>query len=153
MMLLFSPCKRCPCPCCDAVLRSCEEALAGIILHRPPSLWFAWVRSGCAGPPLLPREPGAGTGRGGGIPWGGRGGGGGGTESIYTSSDDPMLDAQTSGTWPSAHACLCRCMASFYLRHRQLRCVIIGTLAASATTPIAGQLLLHPGSHPQHNRR
>ena len=50
MMLLFSPCKRCPCPCSDAVLRSCEEALAGIILHRPPSLWFAWVRSGCAGP-------------------------------------------------------------------------------------------------------
>ena len=42
-MLLFSPCKRCPCPCSDAVLRSCEEALAGIILHRPPSLWFAWV--------------------------------------------------------------------------------------------------------------
>ena len=25
-------------------------SLAGIILHRPPSLWFAWVRSGCAGP-------------------------------------------------------------------------------------------------------
>ena len=49
MMLLFSPCKRCPCPCFDVVLRSCEEALAGIILHRPPSLWFAWVRSGCAG--------------------------------------------------------------------------------------------------------
>ena len=49
MMLLFSPCKRCPCPCSDAVLRSCEEALAGIILHRPPSLRFAWVRSGCAG--------------------------------------------------------------------------------------------------------
>ena len=39
-----------PRPCSDAVLRSCEEALAGIILHRPPSLWFAWVRSGCAGP-------------------------------------------------------------------------------------------------------
>ena len=95
-----------------------------------------------------------GPGRGGGGAYhGGAGGGGGGTESIYTSSDDPMLDAQTSGTWPSAHACLCRCMASFYLRHRQLRCVIIGTLAASATTPIAGQLLLHPGSHPQHNRR
>ena len=35
MMLLFSPCKRCPCPCSDAVLRSCEEALAGIVL--PPS--------------------------------------------------------------------------------------------------------------------
>ena len=50
MMLLCSPCKRCPCPCSDAVLRSCEESLAGIILHRPPSLWFAWVRSGCAGP-------------------------------------------------------------------------------------------------------
>ena len=69
MMLLFSPCKRCPCPCSDAVLRSCEEALAGIILHRPPSLWFAWVRSGC--PALLlagaarPR-PGAGDREGGG---------------------------------------------------------------------------------------
>ena len=52
MMLLFSPCKRCPCPCSEdgCVLRSCEESLAGIILHRPPSLWFAWVRSGCAGP-------------------------------------------------------------------------------------------------------
>ena len=35
MMLLFSPCKRCPCPCSDAVLRSCEEALAGIILQPP----------------------------------------------------------------------------------------------------------------------
>ena len=58
MMLIFSPCKRCPCPCSDAVLRSCEEALAGIILHRPPSLWFAWVRSGCPG--LL----GAGAARG-----------------------------------------------------------------------------------------
>ena len=46
---LFS-CKRCPCPCSDAVLRSCEEAVAGIILHHPPSLWFAYVRSGCAGP-------------------------------------------------------------------------------------------------------
>ena len=66
-MLLFSPCKRC-CPCSDAVLRSCEEALAGIILHRPPSLGFAWVGSGCAGP------LGAGAARG----PGGRGPGGGG---------------------------------------------------------------------------
>ena len=32
MMLLFSPGRRCPCPCSDAVLRSCEEALAGMIL-------------------------------------------------------------------------------------------------------------------------
>ena len=61
MMLLFSPGKRCPCPCSDAVLRSCEEALAGIILHRPPSLWFAWVRSGCP------------EARGPRIPWGGGG--------------------------------------------------------------------------------
>ena len=38
MMLLFSPCKRCPCPCSDAVLRSCEEALAGIIVLPPSSL-------------------------------------------------------------------------------------------------------------------
>ena len=57
MMLLFSPGRRCPCPCSDAVLRSCEEALAGIILHRPPSLWFA-------GPGA--RGPGPGAGEGGG---------------------------------------------------------------------------------------
>ena len=73
MMLLFSPCKRCPCPCSVAVLRSCEEALAGIILHRPPFLWFAWVRSGCAGPlgagPARgPESRGAGRG-GGAIPY------------------------------------------------------------------------------------
>ena len=70
-MLLFSPCKRCPCPCSDAVLRSCGEALAGIILHRPPSLWFAWVRFGCAGPlgAGAARGFGAGGGEGGGI-WG-----------------------------------------------------------------------------------
>ena len=60
MMLLVSPCQLCPCPCSDAVLRSCEEALARIILYRPPSLWFAWVRSGCAGP----------LGAGGGGGWG-----------------------------------------------------------------------------------
>ena len=51
----------------------CEEALAGIILHRPPSLWFAWVCSGCAGP------------LGAGAAWGpgcrGPGGGGG---DLYT---------------------------------------------------------------------
>ena len=29
MMLLFSPCKRCPCPCSDAVLRSCEAGGGG----------------------------------------------------------------------------------------------------------------------------
>ena len=69
MMLLLSPCKRCPCPCSDAVLRSCAEALAGIILHRPPSRWFAWVRSGCAGPlgEGAAREAEAGGGGGG---WG-----------------------------------------------------------------------------------
>ena len=71
MMLLFSPGKRCGCPCSDAVLRSCEAALAGTILHRPPSLWFAWVRSGCAGPlgagAARAQWPGPG---GGGIPWG-----------------------------------------------------------------------------------
>ena len=70
-MLLFSPCKRCPCPCSDVVLRSCEEALAGIILHCPPSLWFAWVRSGCAGlggrgPGVGGSRKGRGAGRGGG---------------------------------------------------------------------------------------
>ena len=71
VMLLFSPCKRCPCPCSDAVLRSCEEALAGIILHRPPSLWFAWVRSGCAGMLGGPGARGAGGGdtMGGGVPY------------------------------------------------------------------------------------
>ena len=85
MMLLFSPCKRCPCPCSDEVLRFCEEVLAGIILHRPPSLWFAWVRSGCAGehvyggvpsPPPPPPPP---------MVWSGRvgGGGGGARDNIY----------------------------------------------------------------------
>ena len=68
MMLLFSPCKRCPCPCSDAVLRSCEEALAGIILH--PSLWFAWVRFRLCG------TAGSRGGSGGGGPGAGRGGGG-----------------------------------------------------------------------------
>ena len=83
MMLLFSPCKRCPCPCSDAVLRSCEEALAGIILHRPPSLWIVWVRSGCAGP-VGAAVRGRGAGRGGGGYHGGGGGcGGPGPESIY----------------------------------------------------------------------
>ena len=71
MMLLFSPCKRCRCPCSDAVLRSCEEALAGIIL-RPPSLWFAWVRSGCWLKAGAARGPQA----GGGDTMGGGGGGG-----------------------------------------------------------------------------
>ena len=61
-----------PCPCSDAVLRSCEEALAGIILHRPPSLWFAWVRSGCAGPLRAAWGPG-GRGPGGDIMGGGGG--------------------------------------------------------------------------------
>ena len=43
MMLRFSPCKRCPCLCSDAVLRSCEEALAD---HSPSSsLPLVWVGS------------------------------------------------------------------------------------------------------------
>ena len=75
MMLLFSPCKRCALS--DFCLRSCEEALAGIILHRPPSLWFAWVRSGCPGPPgagaARGRGPGTGKGGGGGDTMGGGG--------------------------------------------------------------------------------
>ena len=48
-MLLFLLANGAPVP---ALMRSplCEEALAGIILHRPPSLRFAWVRScGTAG--------------------------------------------------------------------------------------------------------
>ena len=69
-LLLFSPCKRCRCPCSDAALRSCEEALAGIIL-RPPSLWFAWVRSGCGWEQGRPGGTGAsgreGGGGGGGV--------------------------------------------------------------------------------------
>ena len=60
MMLLVSPCKRCPCPCSDAVLRSCEEALAGIILHRPPSLWLCRT-AGCQGRPG-PEAGGGGAG-------------------------------------------------------------------------------------------
>ena len=63
---LFSLQTVCPVP----ALCSCEEALAGIILHRPPSLWFVWVR---------PR-PGAGGGEG--IPWGGGGWGPGTREHI-----------------------------------------------------------------------
>ena len=49
LMLLVSPGKRCACPCSDAVLRSCEEALAGagIILHRPPFFWFPFASGLC----------------------------------------------------------------------------------------------------------
>ena len=61
-MLLFSPCKRCHCPCSDAVLRSCEEALAGIILHRPPSLWFVWTAGSRGGPGAGGPGPGGGEG-------------------------------------------------------------------------------------------
>ena len=57
----------------NGVLHSCEEALAGIILHRPPSLWFAWVRSG------LGAGAAWGPGREGGYHWGGGGGWGPGT--------------------------------------------------------------------------
>ena len=75
-----------PVPCSDAVLRSCEEALAGIILHRPPSLWFAWVRSGCPGPPRAGAARGRrpGTGRGGGGYHGAGGGGPGTREHIWS---------------------------------------------------------------------
>ena len=43
---------------------SAPVKLAGIILHRPPSIWFARVRSGCAGPlgAGVARGPGAGRG-------------------------------------------------------------------------------------------
>ena len=76
---LFSLQNGAPCPCSDAVLRS---TLARIILHRPPSLWFAVVRH-CReqGPPARREQgpPAAGgrdrEGGGGEIPWG-RGGGG-----------------------------------------------------------------------------
>ena len=58
VMLLFSPCKRCPCPCSDAVLRSCEEALAGMGSFR---------LSGTAGSRGRPgRGPGGGGYHGGG---------------------------------------------------------------------------------------
>ena len=116
MMLLFSPCKRCPCPCSDAVLRSsCEEALAGIILHRPPSLWFAWVRSGCAGP-LQSRGPGVGGRTGGGdtmIPWGG---GAGGVTHLVLNDElqelsgrqgaDPFRPAAPAQKYPNMYVCL-----------------------------------------------
>ena len=44
----FPPANGAPVP---ALMRLslCEEALAGSILHPPPSLWLAWVCSGCAG--------------------------------------------------------------------------------------------------------
>ena len=50
LMLSFSPCRWCPCPCSDAVLRSVKKHWLG-----SPSLWFAWVCSGPLG--------GAGAGR------------------------------------------------------------------------------------------
>ena len=57
LMLLVSPGKRCPCPCSDAVLRSCEEALPGIPSPSSSlflvSVWFRFAR-----------------GRGGGGGWG-----------------------------------------------------------------------------------
>ena len=68
MMLLLSPCKRCPCPCSDAVLRKKHW------LGSFSSLWFAWVRSGCAGPLGAGRPGGRGPGEGGGYHRGGGGG-------------------------------------------------------------------------------
>ena len=62
MMLLFSPGKRCPCPCSDAVV-------------LPPSGLRGFVRSGCAGAVGAAVRGRAGRGGGGeGAP---------GTESIY----------------------------------------------------------------------
>ena len=68
MMLLSSPCKRCPCPCSDAVLRSSEEALAGIILHRPLPLVCVGSFRLCGGPGAQGPRAGEGGGdaRGGG---------------------------------------------------------------------------------------
>ena len=84
MMLLFSPCTRCPCPCSDAVLRSCEEALAEIILHRPPSLGVGSFRlSGTAGSRGRPGRR-AGDREGGGGP---------GPESMYEWGDFTMFEA------------------------------------------------------------
>ena len=52
-------------------MRFSLRELAGIILHRPPSLWFAWIRSfGSAG---SRGGPGAEDGRGGGGYLGGDG--------------------------------------------------------------------------------
>ena len=80
MMLLFSPCKRCSCPCSDAVLRSCEEALAGIILHRPLALVCVGSCPLCG---TAGSRGGHGGREGGGITRGG--GGSPGPESIYAT--------------------------------------------------------------------
>ena len=90
--LPFSPCKRCPCPCSDAVHSP----------SSPPS--GLWVRSGCAGP-----LGGAGAVRGpGGRGWGpGRGdtmGGGGGVgardpRAYDAYAPDPLLILQAPTWW------------------------------------------------------
>ena len=107
MMLLFPPCRRCPCLCSDAVLCSCEEALAGIILHRPPSLWFA---RGTAGSRGGPGARGRGPGGGGGDTKGGGGGGGGPEpESIYACA--------------RACACVCACVCVYVFVHGVYACM------------------------------
>ena len=73
MMLLFSPCKRCPCPCSDAVLRSVKKHwLGSFSVVLPPTGFCGFV----PGTTASRGGPGAGSrGRGG---WGTIGGGGGG---------------------------------------------------------------------------
>ena len=77
--LLFSPCKRCPCPCSDAVHSPSSSGLRGFV---PVVLRDRWEQGRFGGPGAR------GLGAPGGGGYGGRGGGGGGgspgPESIYT---------------------------------------------------------------------
>ena len=100
MMLLFSRCKRCPCPCSDAVLGSCEEALAGTSLHRPPSLWF-WGSFFRLPVRLCGSLGVGGRGLGGGGGWGGRGG-----REWGPGSRQPKKKGVFFGLHVSAKACL-----------------------------------------------
>ena len=130
MMLLFSLCKRCPCPCSDAVLRSCEEALAGIILHRPLPLV-------CVGP--LCGSVGSRGGHGGRGPGAGRGGGdtmGGGVGArdprayiyiyICGHTPAPMIHPSLLVNCPSTILCL-RMLSPKSINHRYLRGFLLFT--------------------------
>ena len=70
LMLPFSPCKWCPCPCSDAVLRSVKKRwLGSFSIVLPPSGLRGFVQVGGAG-----GEPGAGGDASCGVVLGGGGG-------------------------------------------------------------------------------
>ena len=81
------------------------KKLAGVILHRPPFFWFAWVRS--AGRP------------------GGGGGGGPGPESIYgLVCRVPGVFGEKSLKTKSSCKVLCRARLGQGGRHSESRCFI-----------------------------